>query len=355
MEKKNKRITILDVAREAGVTDGTVSRALSGDPRVRRETRRKILETAKKLGYQPNLAARALRQPEGRNLGVFWQSGSWIFHNEYFGSLLSGLADAASQDGVNLVFYLPKVKIPDPNPDQNVLQMTGLSELLDGRVEGAVIFGGRSISEEELSLLREASLPTVFLAPHVERPGFSQVLSGAYERTRLAVGKLLDLGHRKIGVLGLYKGGSHDELTKKAMEDVFRERGLVLKDGWLENFENWNIWDAAKVEKFLKKFLEKKVTAVICVSAEQASLGLEILRRLKVRVPKDLSLVSFGPLSFLAQFQKPELCLMETDLVEAGAQAYELYREARDGKKPRSVTMDWRWTGKGGTVGPRFP
>ena len=78
MNKLKKRITILDVAKSSGVTDGTVSRALSGDKRVSPKTRDKILKIAAKLNYRPHLFARYLRTNVTKQLGVFWQGGSWF-------------------------------------------------------------------------------------------------------------------------------------------------------------------------------------------------------------------------------------------------------------------------------------
>jgi LacI family transcriptional regulator len=61
----NKRVTIVDLARELGVTPGTVSRALANDPRVKTQTREKIVELAQRLSYRPNLAARSLVLNQG--------------------------------------------------------------------------------------------------------------------------------------------------------------------------------------------------------------------------------------------------------------------------------------------------
>jgi LacI family transcriptional regulator len=240
----------------------------------------------------------------------------------------------------------------DPNPDHQKVRITGTRELLDGRVDGAVVLSVRAIPEEELSVLRKASLPVVLLSVHRKVPGFSQVLSGTYERTRLAAEKLLDLGHRKIGFLGYYVDSLQDEVAKEALQDLFRERGLKLPEDWMEASDHWNLWDVARIERQLDKFLDKKFTAVICVSADQASLGIEILRKKRIQVPRDLSLVAFGPLSFVAQFQKPALCLLEADIRGAGAKAYELFKQAKEGQEPQSLCIDWKWAENGESAGP---
>jgi DNA-binding LacI/PurR family transcriptional regulator len=350
---KNKRITILDVARESGVTDGTVSRALAGDKRVSPSTLERVLKAAEKLNYQPHLYARSLRRQESRNLGVFWQGGSWLFYNHYYGSLLSGLAESAEKDKTHLVFYLPEMKpTEDPNPLHQFVRMTGIHELMDGRVEGAVVLSFRTIPEDQLSVLRRSALPIVLMSMHREVPGFFQLSAGTYERTSLAAEKLLEAGHRRIGFLGFYVESPHDDVVCAAMGDALRKRGLVFEKEWLESSDHWNIWDTTRIEGQLKRLLERKCTAVICVSADQAALGIEVLRKLGLEVPRDISLVAFGPLSPVAQFHRPSLCLIEPDLVNAGIGAYELYKEAKDGKTPRGISIDWRWAGIGESIGP---
>jgi LacI family transcriptional regulator len=353
MEKKRKRITILDVARESGVTDGTVSRALADDKRVSPATREKVLKAAAKLNYQPHLFARSLRKQVSHNLGVFWQGGSWLFYNHYYGSLVSGLAESAEKDNLHLAFYLPEMKpIEEPNPDRRLIRMRGINELMDGRVEGAMVFSFRTIPEDQLSILRRSTLPVVLMSTQREEPGFFQLLAGTYERTRLAVERMLDAGHRRVGFLGFYEESLHDEVVKEAMGDAFRKRGLVFEKDWLESSDHWNIWETQRIAQQLKRILAKGCTAIVCVSADQAMLAVQILREMGMEVPRDVSLAAFGPLSFVAQFQKPTLCLIEADLVKAGSLAYGLYKEAKEGAKPRSLSVDWKWLGTGESIAP---
>jgi DNA-binding LacI/PurR family transcriptional regulator len=225
--------------------------------------------------------------------------------------------------------------------------MTGFNELMDGRVDGAVVLGFRTIPQTQLEVLRRSGLPVVLMSQQKEVPGFFQLLAGTYERTLLAAEKLLDMGHRRIGYMGFYEESLHEEMVKKAMEDAFRKRHLKLTNGWRECSEKWNIWDVVLIERQLNKLLDTKCTAIICVSADQAMLAVEILKRRGIKVPQDISLAAFGPLSFVAQFQRSTLCLIEADLFKAGSQVYEMYKEAQQGKKHRSIAIEWNWLGQG--------
>ncbi len=348
-----KRITILDVAKASGVTDGTVSRALAGDKRVSPETLKKVLKAAEKLHYQPHLFARSLRLQESHNLGIFWQGGSWLFSNYYYGSLVGGLAESAEKDGLHLAFYLPELKpTEDPNPLHQSFRMTGIHELMDGRVDGAVVLSFRTIQEDHLSILRNSTLPVVLVSTQKEVPGFFQLMAGSFEATQRAAERLLDAGHQRIGFLGFYEEGLHDEVVHEAMADIYMKRGLVFEKEWVEASDHWDIWDTVRIGNQLKRLLGRGCTAVICVSADQAALAVQVLREMGLEVPRDLSMVAYGPLSRVAQYPTPSLCLLEADLVHFGRKTYELYKQAKEGGKPRTLSIDWNWVGTGTSIGP---
>lgn len=343
----------MDVAKASGVSDGTVSRALASDPRISQKTRDKVLKTAEKLNYHPHLFARYLKTRESRQVGVYWQGGAWLFYNQFYGSLLIGFADSAEKDGNHLVFYLPEIhSTGDTNPNRRPIRMTGFNELMDGRVDGAVVLGFRDIPDKELSILRKSGLPIVLMSQQREVPGFFQHLAGTYDRTKIAVEKLLDLGHRRIGYMGLYEESLHDEVVQQTVKESYRRRGLKLEAGWKQNSGQWNIWDVELIERQLKRLFEYRCTGIICVSAEQAILTMQVLKRRGIKIPKDMSMIAYGPFPMVSQFQIPSLCLVEADLIKSGSEAYDLYKEAKQGGKPRSISIEWKWDGTSESIAP---
>lgn len=179
-----KRPTITDIAKAIGVTDGTVSRALRNDPRVKAETRERVLEAAKAAGYIPNLSARNFKEGKTHNIGIFCDAGSWMLYNNYFGRLIAGLTEAAQAQNYRTVIYLPEEigTCPGVNPDKLMVRLKGPQEFHDGRVDAAVVVGGRSTLKTDLDELKQMHVPVVLLSNNSPAVDFFEMRAGARER-----------------------------------------------------------------------------------------------------------------------------------------------------------------------------
>jgi LacI family transcriptional regulator len=351
MAQAKKRITILDLAKAVGVTDGTVSRALTGDPRVKPETREKVIEAAKRLGYRPNLAARYFKQGQTRTLGVILEFGYWLFYNPYFGRLVAGLADAAREDDRRLTFFFPEIEPSKSNPGNDVVHPKGLDEVLDGRVDGAILVAGRKLSEEDLRRLKESPVPIVLLNTNQVVPGFFQVNSGASARTKAAALALIDQGHRRIGMLGLYPDNPYEWACLQGMIEAHEARNLDFSKDRIASIDHWDISQPDSVLPAVEKLLSQNVTGIICSDATQSVVALELLKRKGVLVPKDVSLTAFGPMPHGARMVTPEISMFNSDIIEAGRETYRLFKEALDDMPFRTYEMKWTLQ-KGETLGP---
>lgn len=345
-----KRATIVDIAKAVGVTDGTVSRALANDPRVRAETREKILAVAKELHYRPHLSARLFKQGITKNIGVYSEQGAWIFFHSYFGRLVAGLAEAAQREGEHLVFYLPP---KDPQPIRSTLvKLEGLDAVLDGRVDGAVVLGGDLISEADRAMLKESNLPVVFLSNNLEIPGFPQIVSGAYERTRKAVDHLFSLGHRRIGLSGYYQDAHYMQASLKGYRDSYSRLGQEPEPEFVASPTTDRFFDESDIQERLARLRRAGVTAIVSTEIVEALHFVRQLTAEGVQVPGEMSVVSFGP-QWRGIYQgKPALSTFDADLAEYGRRCFEMFKEAREGKPPRLETMDWNITAGGETLGP---
>jgi len=352
MVQPKKRVTILDIAKAVGVTDGTVSRALSNDPRVRPETRERVTEAARALGYRPNLAARYFKQGQTRTLGVILESGYWFFYNPYFGRLVAGLADAARENDRRLTFFFPEIEpAADRNPAHDVVRPRGLDEVFDGRVDGAVMFAGRKLDPETLRELAEAPVPVVLANTNMPVPGFFQLVSGASQRAKAAALALLDHGHRKIGMVSLYTDTPYEWACLKGLQEAHDARSLDFLPSQIVALEHWDNLNPEAITAVLDKLLAQGVTGIIFSDAGQAVLGLELLKARGLRVPQDLSMLAFGPLPPVARLQEPAVTLFNADLIGAGRELYMMMKEAGEQKEPRSFEIQWSLS-EGGTLAP---
>ena len=352
MAERKGRVTIKDIAAEAGVTDGTVSRALAGDSRVNVAIRERIVGLARKMGYRPHASARSLRSGETRALGVFCGPGQWIFYNTYYGRLLAGLASGAEADGVNLIFYFPKLKSRDQGGDEAYEQpmiLRGMESLADGRVDGGVIVGWPGAPLEDLERFRSAGFPAVLMANDGRIEGFSQLESGAYGRTVKAARVALKYGHKKIGFVGLYRGSDFNRASVQALKEVLEPEGC-FDPGLVEEVAEAETDHTASLGPAIERLLEAGASLVIFADVLQAIVAMDLLAQAGHEVPGKVSLLSFGPMPGEIRERRPRLSLLETDLEAAGRQVYEMYKEIRQGKPARSVSIEWEWTGSDETL-----
>ncbi|MFC6714948.1 LacI family DNA-binding transcriptional regulator [Branchiibius cervicis] len=192
-------VRIKDIASQLGVSDATVSLALSGNPRISAATRERVLAAAKQLGYRPNTAARALRTESTKALGLIVSDVS----NPFFGELAGEIERQAGASGYSVMLC---------NSDEDVeRQDEYLSELLGGRRADGVILVPVASSTPALREAAAGRAKMVILDRPLTVPGTGEqanylrslptVRSDATEALREAAEMLVALGHKRIGVV----------------------------------------------------------------------------------------------------------------------------------------------------------
>jgi LacI family transcriptional regulator len=183
-----RRITIKDVAREAGVSPQTVSRAINDKGEIRPETQERILRIAERLGYRPNSIARSLATRRSRNVGLVVPDVS----NPFFASVARGIEDAAHGAGYNVFLC---------NTDENAArEINAIHSLEAQRVDGMLVCSSR-LSEQALVAVADRFQPLVLVNRRVECAQTGCVIVDDANAMQEAVLHLLRLGHRQIGLL----------------------------------------------------------------------------------------------------------------------------------------------------------
>jgi LacI family transcriptional regulator len=324
------RSTIKDVAAAAGVTAGTVSRALRGDPRVIESTRRRILDAADKLGYRPNLQARALQTGRTGAIGLSCPSGPWILAHPYFAPLHAGLTAAAAEDGVRVILYTP----PSNGHLERDASATRVREMLDGRVDGSIIYQAQELAPEVITQLQEMGLAVVLMNTDEEIPSFSQILSGSEQRARETLRWAHELGARTVGVLGLNAGSDYNRVVRLGMESA----RLAVRVNHVE-VPHEDPHDIPALNKALDQLLAEDPGAIVFSTDFQ--LALYLRRREAGTVPKGIPLFGFCGDHATAPVTYPGVHYLETDLLDAGRKAYLLFKDALAKKPPKSDRLFW--------------
>lgn len=278
--------TIRDVAREAGVGLGTVSRVLNNSPQVSPETRERVLQAIKRLGYRPNNLARQLSKgTRVRTIGVI----SPFVTDHSFVARLHGMqmAIAASRQDYDLILYHVSTV------ERYEQRLAAIAE--QGILEGLLVVA-MNLDEEQRAMLDETGIIYVGLndRPIHEWPsiGTDNAVGG-----QMAVEYLFDLGHRRVAYVGDHFPFADDhtysvsEARYAGYARAFYQRGLPLNPDYVRLGPYGR--DVAREMTTALLELADPPTAIFCMSDVQALGCLAAIRDSGLRVPEDISLIGF--------------------------------------------------------------
>jgi DNA-binding LacI/PurR family transcriptional regulator len=307
-------MNITDVAREAGVSIATVSRVVNNnDYPVRPETRERVLDAVRRLGFRPNDLARGLLQKRTRTVGLIVPD----LANPYYPEIARGVEDAASAELYAVVFC---------NTDRRADKSEHyVDTLLQKRVDGIIIAGGGTDFTHASTAFAEFGAPVVFIGRH--RAGGHSVQIDNVAAARGATAHLAALGHREIAFVT-------GPLTLTSVQDRLAgyRAGLEAAGlGWDDRLVREGDFGERSGYTATQELLKHKPTAIF---AANDLMGAGVLDRLEddgVRVPQDVSIVGFDN-TFLAALHHISLTTINQPRREMGRLALELLLERLDGR-----------------------
>jgi LacI family repressor for deo operon, udp, cdd, tsx, nupC, and nupG len=320
--------SIHQVAKRAGVSTATVSRALSRPDLVSAETRRTVLQAVKYLGYAPNSAAKHLRTRRSGNLLVTVPDIS----NPFFSLILQGIEDEAQRKGYAVLLGDTQ---HDPKREARYAMM-----LMHKEADG-LIFLGHRLPRPAAQLVRSLApryAPVVNGCEFSPRLGVPSVHIDNATAAAEAMDHLYRLGHRRIGIVTgpLVSPLSRDRLagaTSRARAER-ASHDLIVVHG------DFSIEAGAVAAERLLERAEPIPTAVFCFNDEMAMGVIETARRLGVKVPRDLSVVGFDDIRY-ARHLDPPLTTIAQPMREIGEGTVRMLADILAGRTiaPVSVTL----------------
>jgi LacI family transcriptional regulator len=297
---------IHEVARAAGVSVATVSRALNGKGPLRDETRQRVLAAVEELGYVPHGAARSLSSRRTMNFGVLLPD----VHGEFFSEIVRGIDLAARAAGYHVLVS---------GSHSDLAETAAVLQALHGRIDGLVLMTpGAAGSWLRRHLPRH--VPVVLLnhsGPSDEHAaiGVDNALGG-----RLAVEHLLALGHRRIAII---RGPEHNEDAAerwRAYRETLTAHGVSAPPELAlpGDFDEPSGYRAGQQ----LAGLAARPTAVFAANDAMAIGCLAALREHGLAVPGDVSLVGFDDIP-VARYLTPALTTVRVDIAALGARAVE--------------------------------
>lgn len=297
-------MTIIDVARLAGVSVSTVSKVINDRYGVAPETYDKVMDIVSDLGYESSLVASSLRRNSTNVIGIL------VPEFEPFSTeLLKGISSAVEGTGYELLAYSGNLE-----HNQVGWERRSLSRLAGTLIDGAVIVA-------PTASVTDATIPVVAVDPHTGKTGPSTVEADNVGGARAATQHLIELGHRRIAHIR----GRTDLVSAQLREQGYREALEAAGIPFDPELVRVGGYRAAETTDAARELLSRSArpTAVFAANDLSAIRVLEIARDLGLRVPEDLSVVGFDNVPEAAN-AVPALTTVAQPLHQMGAEAVRL-------------------------------
>jgi LacI family transcriptional regulator len=327
VRKKRRRgrnaVTMHEVAKHAGVSPMTVSRVLSGDAKVRAETRERVQNAIAELDYSPNAAARNLAKAAAVHVGLLYNNPSAAYMNE----LLVGVLEQSSQAACQVL--LEKCEIRN--------ERAGIERLLADGVGGIILPPPLSESKAAVQTLHAATVPFVAVATGRPAADGLSVRINDFEAAAAMTRYLLSLGHRDIGfIVGAPNQTASQErhagfLAALAAEGI-KPRSDRVKQGQFTYHSG-----LIATEQLLAG--TRRPSAIFASNDDMAAAAIAVAHRQRLDVPADLTVVGFDDTP-MATTIWPALTTIRQPVADMARKAIELLLE------------EIRLRATGGTLGP---
>ncbi|MBO6826378.1 MAG: LacI family DNA-binding transcriptional regulator [Sneathiella sp.] len=328
--------TIRDVAKLANVSVATVSRYVNGTRKVRGKTAERVKFAIEELGFRPNAVGRSLSTSTTKSIGMVIPSIS----NPVFSDAVSGVSAAIRKEGYSLTLTTSQYS-PEGEVD-------AISTLLENRVDGVILTVTDPETSKALELLEKSAVPFVMI--------YNQPSSGRATMTvdnvaagKEVAGELIKLGHKRLGMVSGKFASSDRALARmngfvKGVRDARLTAPVICE----VDFEAQDISDVLEP---MFKDMNAAPSALFCSNDILAISVIGALRRLKIAVPKEVSVIGFDGIA-VGRHMYPTLATVVQPSKEMGkAAARNLFERLAGGQDPQSVILPHEFT-IGESAGP---
>jgi LacI family transcriptional regulator len=279
MEKRN---TIEDVARLAGVSKVTVSYVLNGratEARISAGTEERVIEVARELGYRPNALAKMLLKQKTDTIAVVFQYATYFSSwSNFIAEAMHGVCEGCVETGMDLLLHTKAVNGAGSEADV----------ISDGRVDGALVL--RDVDDQTQLDLLNRKFPSVLFFTRTDDPDVPFVDADNYSGGRLAAEHLISLGHKRLGMIRGPHGSRSSTDRLHGFRSALEEASLPFDPEMVVTMETPSSNTGALIDLMNRK---DRPTALFVWSDDVAFNCLRLLCELGLAVPKDVSIVGF--------------------------------------------------------------
>ncbi len=325
MKQDGRTVRIVDVARAAGVSPSTVSKALNGSGSLRPDTRDRVRAMAEQLGFVTDAGARALSMRRTFIVGLLSTDDVGRFSLP----VMLGAENALTVGEISTLLATAR--------RDSVREQHHLRTLVARRVDGIIVTGKATDHREPL----DVSVPVVYALAPSARPEDMSVVPDDAAGMRLVVDHLRTLGHRRVAHVGGRADHRTSQVRWESLRGALPEAGMELGVGdplfgaWSES------WGRQAVDVILRESAPgaAPVTAIVCASDQLARAVSDRLRERGIRVPHEVAVTGYDNWEVMWEASRPPLTTVDMELEHLGRRAAERLLAAitADGEEPESA------------------
>ena len=271
-------ITASEVAKKVGVSVSTIGRAIADDPRISAETKARVRLAAEQLGYVGNNPARIMRGGSSNLIGLMIPDVA----NDFYAAIAQTMSACFDREGYRLVLSLTH--------DDRDVEARQIREILGARSAGLILVPTANPRRESRAML--SSVPHVQFLRHIASLGGSSFLIDDEAAIRGATLRLIRQGHRRIAYIGGQMGLSTGAARAAGFRAAMAEAGYPADAAFERLGPPTSAFGASEAATLLSS--AKPPTALLTGSVHITEGVVETMERLKVNIPRDLSLLGFG-------------------------------------------------------------
>ena len=318
--------TLKDIAKRAGVSTTTVSRALNGKPNINIQVKQRILEIAEALEYTPNTIARSLRVKKTDSVGVIIAD----IADPFFAPIVRGIENVTKKKGYDIILCDTDEKYSE--------EVKALQLLVRKRVDGLIVTPAQTKYQSIMELKRKR-IPFVLLCRYFDLIEADCITTDDAQGAFTANQHLISRGHNKILFLNgpMYVSSARERLA--GYKQALRENGIEFNDS-LVSEGNLTMEDGYRVMRHHLSKGRIQFTAVFTYSDFVALGVMKALEEKRLRIPEDVAIVGFDDINFSSLLKIP-LTTVRIPKYELGQESMRLLCERieRGIGEPRKVVL----------------
>ncbi len=303
---RNKKVTIYDVASEAGVAISTVSRVLNGSENVSKATKEKVQKAIKELSFRPQVSARKLASKEPQMLAIAVPS----FTTPFFNEVLKGVKDEISTMDLDIIMYNTGSKEPEE----------AVQNFFDRGTADAVILLSIDITDSVDRLIKATQTPTVLV--NATHPSYDYFMMNDYRGGYLAGEHLVKQGFQNLGMITTIVNSRTAVQREKGFKDALKNYKMPIDESLFisgDTTKHGGFTEESGYEAINKFHRQGKFPdAIFCSNDTQALGAIHALSKLGMKVPDDIAIMGFDNIKLCKYL---DLTTIDQQMYSIGVQA----------------------------------